>query len=129
MSGFQVGGFQEVCTTDDGSYDFSAIDGYDEIKYAPSFPNPDMFDIRLPDILYSDHPEAQAKIRQAVEKGHIDPKDFNGVCRSFILRCARSMLNSFPSRILRKTSQERRESISRRSKRRRSLLRRRRTKR
>jgi hypothetical protein len=128
LSGFQVGGFQEVCTTDDGSYDFSALDGYDEIKYAPSFPIPNVFDTRLPDILCSDHPEAQAKIRQAVEQGHIDPKDFNGVCRSFTL-CALNMLSSFPSRILRKTSPERRESISRRSKRRRSLLRRRRTKR
>ncbi|KAL2758545.1 hypothetical protein ACRALDRAFT_2099058 [Sodiomyces alcalophilus JCM 7366] len=56
VSGKQMQGLQEDAKRGDG-FDFDAVDGYDEI---------------------GDYPEFQAKIRKAIELGHIPPEDFNG---------------------------------------------------
>ncbi|KAK6224861.1 hypothetical protein QIS74_03188 [Colletotrichum tabaci] len=57
VSGEQMAQVRALCEKDDGTFDFDAFDGYDEME---------------------DHPDLQAKIRKAVEQGHIDPDDFNG---------------------------------------------------
>ncbi|ROT37579.1 zf-PARP-domain-containing protein [Sodiomyces alkalinus F11] len=56
VSGKQMQALQEAAKRGDG-FDFDAVDGYDEM---------------------GDHPEFQAKVREAVELGHIPPEDFNG---------------------------------------------------
>lgn len=64
VSGQQLQKVAETATKADGSFDFDAIDGYDEM---------------------GDHPDLQAKIRKAVKQGHIAPEDFNGVgCFPFL---------------------------------------------
>ncbi|RDA89254.1 hypothetical protein CP532_0533 [Ophiocordyceps camponoti-leonardi (nom. inval.)] len=57
VSGAQMVAVQELCDKGDGTYDFDAIDGYDELN---------------------DHPDIQDKIRRCVEQGHIDAEDFKG---------------------------------------------------
>ncbi|RDA91179.1 hypothetical protein CP533_4843 [Ophiocordyceps camponoti-saundersi (nom. inval.)] len=57
VSGAQMVAVQELCDKGDGSYDFDAIDGYDELN---------------------DHADLQEKIRRCVEQGHIDAQDFKG---------------------------------------------------
>ncbi|KAK2030262.1 zf-PARP-domain-containing protein [Colletotrichum zoysiae] len=57
VSGEQMAHVKELCQRGDGTFDFDAFDGYDEL---------------------GDHPDLQAKIRKAIEQGHIDPEDFNG---------------------------------------------------
>ncbi|GKT92497.1 protein kinase Rad3 [Colletotrichum tofieldiae] len=57
VSGEQMAHVKELCEKEDGTFDFDAFDGYDEM---------------------GDHPDLQAKIRKAIEQGHIDPEDFNG---------------------------------------------------
>ncbi|KZL88024.1 protein kinase rad3, partial [Colletotrichum incanum] len=57
VSGEQMAHVKELCEKKDGTFDFDAFDGYDEM---------------------GDHPDLQAKIRKAIEQGHIDPEDFNG---------------------------------------------------
>ncbi|KAM0280629.1 hypothetical protein ACHAQH_003936 [Verticillium albo-atrum] len=57
VSGKQIEGLRDTCSRDGGAFEFDAIDGYDEM---------------------ADYPDLQAKIREAVEQGHIAPEDFNG---------------------------------------------------
>ncbi|PHH88273.1 hypothetical protein CDD83_7757 [Cordyceps sp. RAO-2017] len=57
VSGSQLVNLQEACSQGDETYDFDAIDGYDELN---------------------DYPEIQEKIRRCVKQGHIDPEDFKG---------------------------------------------------
>ncbi|CRK35064.1 hypothetical protein BN1723_018649, partial [Verticillium longisporum] len=57
VSGKQIEGLRETCSRGGDAFDFDAIDGYDEM---------------------ADYPDLQAKIREAVEQGHIAPEDFNG---------------------------------------------------
>ncbi|UQC83200.1 phosphatidylinositol 3 [Colletotrichum lupini] len=56
VSGEQMQHVRELCERN-GKFDFDAFDGYDEM---------------------GDHPDLQAKIRSAIEQGHIDAEDFNG---------------------------------------------------
>ncbi|KAK1731474.1 uncharacterized protein BDZ83DRAFT_160810 [Colletotrichum acutatum] len=56
VSGEQIKHVQDLCERN-GKFDFDAFDGYDEM---------------------GDHPDLQAKIRSAIEQGHIDAADFNG---------------------------------------------------
>ncbi|KXH46337.1 phosphatidylinositol 3 [Colletotrichum simmondsii] len=56
VSGEQMKHVQDLCERN-GKFDFDAFDGYDEM---------------------GDHPDLQAKIRSAIEQGHIDAEDFNG---------------------------------------------------
>ncbi|KAK1990999.1 zf-PARP-domain-containing protein, partial [Colletotrichum falcatum] len=57
VSGEQMAHVRDICQKADGTFDFDAFDGYDEL---------------------GDHPDLQEKIRKAVEQGHVDPADFNG---------------------------------------------------
>ncbi|KAK1985884.1 hypothetical protein LZ30DRAFT_335371 [Colletotrichum cereale] len=57
VSGEQMAQVRKLCDKGDGTFDLDAFDGYDEM---------------------GDHPDLQAKVRKAVEQGHIDPEDFNG---------------------------------------------------
>ncbi|KAM4065281.1 poly(ADP-ribose) polymerase and DNA-Ligase zn-finger domain-containing protein [Hirsutella rhossiliensis] len=57
ISGAQVMHLQEACDQGDGTLNFDAIDGFDELN---------------------DHADIQEKIRRCVRQGHIDPEDFMG---------------------------------------------------
>lgn len=85
VSGAMIANVREAIAKPDGTYDFDAIDGYDELKYVP------VQDTASQLTLHSDHPDVQAKIRRAIEQGHIDVEDFKGVRQPASNNCSLSL--------------------------------------
>lgn len=81
---------QDACRGDDDEYDFDLIDGYDELRYG-------LYPLATVNVFLltwdrSDFPEHQAKIRNAVEQGHVALEDFNGVCDAPDLQYGSSLI-------------------------------------